>query len=731
MLYKQAKQYLESQNFGGPMTTRSRIHSTILFVFIVTALAVSTVHASPQSEELLPNPAAESYLLSALQTDGYADLSEFPEGERNISGSALTNALKDSQVQANSFIYIANITVVDAVYANDLILPSNIQFSSVEFLADVDFNSSLLQAVTMFGSSFQGYVDFSYATFNGNINISDNTFQGFTNFGLATFNGNILIWSNTFGDLDFLRSTTNGNMGLSDNTINGGLNFYAAHVTGELLLERSKILGTEPMQSSSSPIDFWTTTVDGRASFASTNFAGKADFTQSSFFRLDMWNTVFEQSVQFNETIVEQSADFYKARFKQSADFTNFYTGNSAKFKGAQFNSDALFENAIFGRDVTFDDAHFDGIAKFDYIMVGRFCDFTNTTFKDEFSFYYTTTAWPYFDNATFNGPVNFEGMQASEDFEISNSSYNHLEQPFAVTLATIGGAVKFSNFNAPAGFDFSRSQFESLNINSNKELKTEFININESDIENELTINNINTKSFTAAGATIGKSTNLSKVSITEKLDMRNASIGFLKIDEQPQWPTDPAAFTLRGMTYTDIDIGDQGLTNKTFKSLLGLVDQSAYSPQSYQALSQFLMDKGRSDWASEVELAQKRRERNTILTSFSGAWFWSWFLDIFAGYGKRPVFAFGWSALVITIGAFVFRKDDMAPVEEGGSLEEYNPVWYSFALFLPYIDLGITEKWEPSLERKRARNYKYVHMMLGWILAPIALLTFSGIIG
>lgn len=60
-----------------------------------------------------------------------------------------------------------------------------------------------------------------------------------------------------------------------------------------------------------------------------------------------------------------------------------------------------------------------------------------------------------------------------------------------------------------------------------------------------------------------------------------------------------------------------------------------------------------------------------------------------------------------------------------------EYNPIWYSFALFLPYIDLGIASKWEPDPRRKWARNYKYVHMMLGWILAPIALLAFGGIIG
>jgi hypothetical protein len=90
-----------------------------------------------------------------------------------------------------------------------------------------------------------------------------------------------------------------------------------------------------------------------------------------------------------------------------------------------------------------------------------------------------------------------------------------------------------------------------------------------------------------------------------------------------------------------------------------------------------------------------------------------------------------FHWSALVIAIGVFVFRrKEVMRPVDQESPVE-YNPIWYSFSLFLPYIDLGITSKWEPCLERKWTRNYKYIHMMLGWILGPIALLTFGAIIG
>jgi len=688
-----------------------RILLLALLIGCLGASPVAIVQASPLLE-LTPNPIAEAYLLEDLRATGMADLElDFPEKEdRVISGDFLVTALKDPQVQSQSFILIANVTVLGEVFGNDMSIPGNIQFTNVEFTDYVDFNSSLLHAVWIDGSNFLGPVDFS----------------------LATFDGNLIISKNTFESLFFARSTVNGSADLRDNTFNLGIDFYGARITDELLLSGSEILGTEPLPGTSAPAVFWTTTIGGVASFTDTYFAGDAIFDQSDFFRLEMWDAVFDGDAYFNGTVVERSADFTDASFGQLADFKDFSVGNSVTFKGATFNGKANFENSTVARDALFSEATFHGPAKFDFITVGRFCDFVGTKFDDVFSFYYASVTWPYFDGVTFNGPVILEGLEAGEDFEVTNTSYNYLNEPFTITLATVADAVSFTNFSAPAGLILARDHFGSLSIDTKEKLATEFIDISETDIANELTISNINTTRFTAEGITVGTSTNLRNVSITKELDMRNAHIGFLKIDQQPEWPSDPNAFNLRGMTYTDIDIGDQGLTDETLESLLGLVDKSAYSPQAYDALSQFLTDKGHPDWAAEVELNQNRRERREILTPLSGAWFWSWFMDIFAGYGHRPAFAFVWSGLVVATGALIFRrKEDMLPVEQDDAKVEYHPVWYSFALFLPYIDLGIASKWEPNPCRKWARNYKYIHMMLGWVLAPIALLTFGGIIG
>jgi len=723
------------QYSGGTMFNFASTKKISRILFAVSLFATAFFAPKPVSaQDLIPNPAAEAYLLSELRASGIVDLQwNFAEEDRGVSGEALLNALKDPEVLSKPLIYIASVTVTSDLWARDLIIPANLVFAEVEFSGFANFASTQLQSFDAYDSKFMGDIDFSDATINRQVYLGNNAIVGTVYFGTSEINGYANITNNTInGSLSFLRATIDGNADLRDNVINESLNFYGTHVSGELLLDGSQILGTEAMPGTSYPTEFWTTTVDGLASFYGVTFQGEAKFSQSNFNRLDMGGTVFNGNLNFNETIVEQNADFSGAQFSGGVIFNNFHTERDVSFNDATFNAEANFENASAARDANFINATFNGEAIFDYLTVERFVDFTNATFNQGFRFYYTTITYPYFDNTVFNGPVTFEGMQASQAFDLINTSYNYTEEPLPITLADVIGAVNLTGLTAPAGLMLSDSHFGSLSISTKDNPEIAFIDITGTDIDSDLFIEKVNMQSFLAEGSSIGESTTLSQISITEKLDLRNASIGFLKVDDQLKWPSDPESFILRGMTYLDIDLGDQGLTEDTWQRLLRLVNESAYSPQAYQALAQFLTDKGHPDWANEVSLAQNRRERNEILTPLSGAWIWSWFLDIFDGYGFRPALAFIWSGLVVAIGAFIFRrKEDMLPVDQDDAQLEYNPVWYSFSLFLPYIDLGIASKWEPNPERTWARNYKYVHMILGWVLAPIALLTFGGILG
>ena len=60
----------------------------------------------------------------------------------------------------------------------------------------------------------------------------------------------------------------------------------------------------------------------------------------------------------------------------------------------------------------------------------------------------------------------------------------------------------------------------------------------------------------------------------------------------------------------------------------------------------------------------------------------------------------------------------------------QNYNPLWYSLDLFLPFIDLQVANVWLPKQRRHFARHYMRVQTILGWILIPIGLAALTGII-
>ena len=710
----------------------STIHILLVSALLIAALLVPK---PVSAQDIVPNPAAEAYLLDELRFGGYADLQNFSENEeeRGVSGAALLKILADPAVQENSSIYIVNATITDSLSAIDLISSADLVFHQVEFAGDAYFGSSKLEGFEAYNSTFVGDLMLSSSSINGQVNLVNNTFNGIVDFGTSVLASYTNITSNTFqNSLTFLRATLNANVDLRDNIIHESLNFYGAHVVGELLLDGTQILGTEAMPGTSYPVEFWSTRVDGPASFLNTVFAGSVYFAQSNFSKLNMFGASFNGDVSFTGTIVEHSADFTSAKFSGIADFSDVQIGRDLIFEGATFNVDANFRSTSVARDANFSGATFYGGADFYYFEADRYVDFVSVTSAEGIWFQYATIGYLYFQETIFNGTVSFFGMRIGQALEFVNCTYNYTGEAFPVTNVNVVGNVNFSEFTAPAGLYLSNNHFGDLTISTKDNPNLESIDVTASEIDGSLSIENVTMKSFRAAGASIEETTSLINVSITKDLDLRNANIGFLKMDENLKWPNDHKAFNLRGMTYSDIDVGDQDLTEITFQGLLRFVNESAYSPQAYQALSQFLTDKGHPDWAAKVNLAQKRRERNEILTPFSGAWLWSWFLDIFAGYGYIPALAFIWSGIVVAFGAFVFRhKENMLPVEQDDVHLVFSPAWYSFSLFLPYIDLGIASKWEPTPEKKWLRNYKYIHMMLGWVLAPIALLAFGGVFG
>ena len=150
------------------------------------------------------------------------------------------------------------------------------------------------------------------------------------------------------------------------------------------------------------------------------------------------------------------------------------------------------------------------------------------------------------------------------------------------------------------------------------------------------------------------------------------------------------------------------------------------------YTNLESNFRKEGRAKEADAIYLEQKRRERRQFLSGF--AWFWSLALDWLVGYGRHLEWVLPWSAVLVLIGALVFRRERDMETQKPDDIERYknmyNPIWYSLDLFLPIIDLGEANVWTPRRDRRAARIYRRLHIILGHLLVPIGLAAWTGII-
>jgi pentapeptide repeat protein len=652
---------------------------SIMMILLVVGMPTTRVKASPPLQDLTVNPEAEEYVRTEILVDGDADLSKAFAGSRarTVGADFIVALWQDPEFQAIPFFKLHNATILGDLRAEGISIPFNVECWNCDFIGRIEMSRAKVQAFNMY----------------------DSTVTGAVKMGRMEVTGDLALYTTTYESAVVL---------------------FDATIGGSLLAKGSQFNGVKADAGTTAPFELWKVQVGQTAEFVDAVIKGEALLEDAEFL----------VDVKFGNAI-----------FEKNANFRNVRVGNLADFQGTVFKGDVNFESGIVSRDADFTGAVFEGKANFNYFAVERFLDFDRTTFNQDFSFEYTTVGWPYFAEAVFNGGVDFEGMQATHDFDLTRASYNTLDDPFTVSLAAVGGHTRLVGFVAPAGISLEHNDFGDLSLSGRDNQEFAFIKLSSTTVAGDFNMADVTTNEFIAQGLTVQDSTTFIQVAVKQTLDMSNASLGFFTLDDHLAWPTDPKSFNLRGMTYSDIGLvtysavsqewEDQELDESTWRALLRIVEESAYSPQAYRTLSQFLTEKGQPAWAAEVELSRKKRERDQILPGQFGHWLWSWFLYIFSGYGQRPDFAFIWSALVIAIGAIVFRREeDMVILDDSEARPPYNPILYSFALFLPYIDLGIASKWDPKPDRRFAGIYKHIHRLMGWVLMPIALLTFGGII-
>jgi hypothetical protein len=169
--------------------------------------------------------------------------------------------------------------------------------------------------------------------------------------------------------------------------------------------------------------------------------------------------------------------------------------------------------------------------------------------------------------------------------------------------------------------------------------------------------------------------------------------------------------------------------LTGNTTDILREWIKGSPLSTAPYSTLETYFKVHERPDFADDVFIEMKRRERREVLNWSSARFWWNLVLDGIVGFGRHPERAFVWSAIPVVIGAFLFRRSKMELRKPECTNMYYHPFWYSLDLLTPFIDLQSASEWMPK--QKWLYVYSRFHRILGWLLIPIGLAAITGIVG
>ncbi len=420
---------------------------------------------------------------------------------------------------------------------------------------------------------------------------------------------------------------------------------------------------------------------------------------------------VFAGPVNFDNVNISCNFEADESQFKNKEKMINF--------NGMKVGGTVSFSKAFFAGPVEFFDADIDGQFGGNEIVFNnpnQLINFISMKVK----------GCVFFHKAIFAGLVDFRDVEISGNIEFSETQFKNIGIAANFNTIRVFGSILFVNTDFSGKIYFRDASLLDLIIKSNIESYQllPFLDISRTVIIRRLQIENIKLLDMIATSLCVKGDATLRNVSIERgaMLDYSNfQTISILDIS----WPK---TLKLNGMTYQNIKAEPE---EQSLQMLLNMINHSVYSKDVYTNLEAFFKLQGYTEKADKVFIAQKHRERKEILKRFSLSWWWNLFLDFSVCYGRSPGRSLGIIAIAIGFGYFLFRrKDGMELIKPEDCNSHYSAFWYSLGLFIPFVDLGGSRTWQPKKERWFARNYMHVHKIFGWLLIPIALAAFSGII-
>ena len=615
---------------------------------------------------------------------------------------------------------------------------------------------TVLVAVDIQGCEFLEEVDLKYCEFTQTVNFSNCTFRkdfnsleeigthtiyrknlvcdGAVFEEAANFNGSKIEGSASFteatfgGSADFRWLKCNI-LSCNGATFRGPANFNTLKCGGSGLFRYAEFQDTRggvsfAFASFDENFECQESTFHGPASFNTLKCGGSGHFVGARFegeYRVDFGRTSFDVSLYFDRTTnFRGPANFQGikcsvlscdgATFRASANFS-IMECRSGFFPNTRFEGEVNFGNASVSGNLECDGASFRGSANFDALR----CEGSG-----------------YFDGVKFLG----EGMV--------NFSHASFGQDLSCIGSTVRGYTNLNRLKCEGSAWFDRTQFEG----------DRGVNLSFAYLGSTLRLIDAHfTGPVDLSAARVPQSLTLTDQSSTTRFErevtLYAATVRVLVL-EGNTLPFNEAMLDLREFTFERFFGSEQQAIN-----FAEAQDPTRFTRDPYVQLERYYENVGKDIQARDVHYRGRLALRENATRKGDRVADWSlgrkvsdWFLRVLTGYGVhtgRIVWAI---AFLILLGTVVFSLDEVLPVdqalgatpsvavqESGQSSKSPTPkptvidrFAYSVDLFIPVLNLHVEEKWEPI--QVWSKIYSYIHVIAGWLLIPLFLASWSGLV-
>jgi hypothetical protein len=403
-------------------------------------------------------------------------------------------------------------------------------------------------------------------------------------------------------------------------------------------------------------------------------------------------------------------------------DLRNEDIGHDTRFLDCRFDDAVLLVQTRFRRTLALDGTSFLARADLRYLDVtgnleanrARFRDVTFERLKVGGDFFLLEAV---FDTTTpFVGAIVTGSLHADKARFGAGADFSELlvQRHARFSEAVFHGPTTFNTAEVEKTLDFSRAQF----TDASDEANFFSIKVGRNAVFSEATF----VGGFWLVKGDIGGNLVLEQLRAPNPGQRKN--LNGVKADVLILRSTQLAPpYWLSGMTYRIIS--DEPA------SLLRLVSGAEDNVDAMKSLEAFHERHGQPEAAKAVHVARRRQERAGAFWDHPADYVWNVVQDWVAGYGRHLERALLWSLVVVAVGCLVFwRREWMETQDAESPRHSYNAFWYSLALFLPISGLDDAKVWMPRRNRWKTRIYMRLHIILGYLLIPIGIAAWTGII-